>query len=164
MFMAGWATLPGTFLGSFVLNVWIGYVLAGHFYLTALVAALGIAFASVMQAAVGGAVLRKVIGYPAQFDNSRELSLFLLLSPIFCLLSATISIAVLWALGAAQRADLITNWTTWWAGDALGVLVTTAHANHGRGAPRAVAVTHRLRCHPNGPLLRPVCGGLCARQ
>jgi PAS domain S-box-containing protein len=137
MFMAGWATLPGTFLGSFVLNVWIGYVLAGHFYLTALVAALGIAFASVMQAAVGGAVLRKVIGYPAQFDNSRELSLFLLLSPIFCLLSATISIAVLWALGAAQRADLITNWTTWWAGDALGVLVTLPLMLIMAGEPRA---------------------------
>jgi integral membrane sensor domain MASE1 len=123
MFMAGWATLPGTFLGSFVLNVWIGYALAGHFYLTALVAALGIAFASLMQAAVGGAVLRKVIGYPAQFDNSRELSLFLLLSPTVCLLSATISTAVLWALGVLQSANLITNWTTWWAGDALGVLV-----------------------------------------
>lgn len=112
-------------------------MLAGHFYLTALVAALGIAFASLMQAAVGGAVLRKVIGYPAQFDNSRELSLFLLLSPIFCLLSATISIAVLWALGVAQPADLITNWTTWWAGDALGVLVTLPLMLIMAGEPRA---------------------------
>jgi PAS domain S-box-containing protein len=137
MFMAGWATLPGTFLGSFVLNVWIGYALAGHFYLTALVAALGIAFASVMQAAVGGAVLRKVIGYPAQFDNSRELSLFLLLSPIFCLLSATISTAVLWALGVVQSANLITNWTTWWAGDALGVLVALPLMLILAGEPRA---------------------------
>jgi PAS domain S-box-containing protein len=137
MFMAGWATLPGTFLGSFVLNVWIGYVLAGHFYLTALVAALGIAFASLMQAAVGGAVLRKVIGYPAQFDNSRELSLFLLLSPIFCLLSATISNVVLWALGVVQLADLMTNWTTWWAGDALGVLVALPLMLILAGEPRA---------------------------
>jgi PAS domain S-box-containing protein len=137
MFMASWATLPGTFLGSFVLNVWIGYVLAGHFYLTALVAALGIAFASMMQAAVGGAVLRKVIGYPAQFDNSRELSLFLLLSPIFCLLSATISNVVLWALGVVQLADLMTNWTTWWAGDALGVLVALPLMLILAGEPRA---------------------------
>jgi len=137
MFMAGWATLPGTFLGSFVLNVWVGYVGAGHSYLTALVAALGIAFASLMQAAVGGAVLRKVIGYPAQFDNSRELSLFLLLSPIFCLLSATISIAVLWALGLVQPANLITNWTTWWAGDALGVLVALPLMLILAGQPRA---------------------------
>ena len=137
MFMVGWATLPGIFLGSFVLNVWIGYVLAGHFYLTALVAALGIAFASLMQAAVGGAVLRKVIGYPAQFDNSRELSLFLLLSPIFCLLSATISNVVLWALGVVQSANLITNWTTWWAGDALGVLVALPLMLILAGEPRA---------------------------
>ena len=137
MFMAGWATLPGIFLGSFVLNVWIGYVLAGHFYLTALVAALGIAFASLMQAAVGGAVLRKVIGYPAQFDNSRELSLFLLLSPVFCLLSATISNVVLWALGVVQLADLMTNWTTWWAGDALGVLVALPLMLILAGEPRA---------------------------
>ena len=137
MFMAGWATLPGTFLGSFVLNVWIGYALAGHFYLTALVAALGIAFASLIQAAVGGAVLRKVIGYPAQFDNSRELSLFLLTSPIFCLLSATISTAVLWALGVVQSANLITNWTTWWAGDALGVLVALPLMLILAGEPRA---------------------------
>ena len=51
--------------------------------------ALIIALASVLQAAFGGAVLRKALGYPAPLDNPRDLLLFLLLSPIFCLTSAS---------------------------------------------------------------------------
>ena len=75
------------------------------------------------QAAVGGAVLRRAVGYPAPLDNSRDLSLFLLISPLFCLTSATLSLAGLWALGVVHPADLATSWVSWWIGDTLGVLL-----------------------------------------
>jgi PAS domain S-box-containing protein len=32
-------------------------------------------------------------------------------------------LAGIWALGAVRFGDLLSNWTTWWAGDTLGVLV-----------------------------------------
>jgi integral membrane sensor domain MASE1 len=109
MFMAGAATLPATFLGSLLLNVWIGYSLAHHFDTTSVSVALIIALASALQAALGGAVLRKTIGYPAPLDNPRDLLLFLLLSPIFCLTRASCSLGGMLALGAVQREELAVN-------------------------------------------------------
>ena len=123
MFVAGASTLPGTFLGSLLLNIWIGYSITGQFGLASSAAAIVIALASMFQAAIGGAVLRRAIGYPIALDNPRDLLLLLVLSPVFCLTSASLSLSVMWALGAVQSADLPINWMTWWAGDTLGVLV-----------------------------------------
>src|ERR671936_143745 len=49
MFMTGAASLPGTFAGSFVLNLWIGYSISHQLDLTSVMAALVIAFASMVQ-------------------------------------------------------------------------------------------------------------------
>src|ERR1700745_1235129 len=43
MFIAGAATLPPTFLGSFVLNIWIGYAIGDHIGIASIVAAVAIA-------------------------------------------------------------------------------------------------------------------------
>jgi PAS domain S-box-containing protein len=123
MFMGGAPTLPATFLSSLLLNIWIGYTLSHQLGVTCFVAALVIAVASVLQAAVGGTTLRRTIGYPAALDSPRDLLLFLLLSPIFCLTSASLSISGMWALGVIHFEELAVNWMTWWIGDTLGVLV-----------------------------------------
>src|SRR5215472_16579455 len=123
MFMAGPSTLPGIFIGSLLLNVWVGSSIADQFALLSLATAFVIAAASTMQAALGGAVLGRVIGYPAALDNPRDLLRLLVLSPLFCVTSATLSLSAMWALGAVRFSDLPTNWMTWWAGDTLGVLV-----------------------------------------
>jgi two-component sensor histidine kinase len=123
MFAAGSASLPGTFLGSFLLNVWISYSIGHPFDVVGVNAALIIALASMIQAAAGGVLLRKLIGYPAFFDNLRDLLLFLLLAPVMCLISATLSLSGLRALGVVPATDLMGNWITWWVGDTLGVLV-----------------------------------------
>src|SRR5215471_5205612 len=123
MFIAGAATLPVTFLSSVLLNSWIGYSLAHQLDATKVATALVIAFGSTLQAAIGGAVLRRAIGYPTSLDDPRGLLLFLLLSPVFCLASATVSLGGMWALGVVDLGDLTINWVTWWVGDTLGVLV-----------------------------------------
>jgi PAS domain S-box-containing protein len=123
MLMAGMVTLPGTFIGSFVLNLWIGYAAGHELDATNIAAAVTIGFASTLQAGIGGTILRKVVGYPAPLDNPRDLLFFLLLTPVVCAMSATISIGGIWTLGVIQSADLIVNWMTWWVGDTLGVLV-----------------------------------------
>jgi integral membrane sensor domain MASE1 len=122
-FVAGAAALPGTFVGSFLLNLWIGYLIAGRLDLTQITAALVIAAASATQAAIGGTALRSATGYPVPFDNASDILIFLLLAPIFCLTSATISLGGLWMLGAVELHELPMNWETWWVGDTLGVLV-----------------------------------------
>ena len=121
-FVAGAAALPGTFLGSFLLNLWIGYLIAGRLNLTQIASALVIAAASMTQAAIGGTALRRTIGYRAPFDNPSDILVFLLLAPIFCLTSVTISLGGLWTLGAVELHELPMNWATWWLGDTLGVL------------------------------------------
>jgi len=122
-FVAGASALPGTFLGSFLLNLWIGYLIEGRLNLTQSAAALVIAAGSMTQAAIGGAALRRTTGYPAPFDDIHQILAFLLLAPIFCLTSATMSLSGLWALGLLELSTLRMNWTTWWLGDTLGVVV-----------------------------------------
>jgi integral membrane sensor domain MASE1 len=114
-FVAGATALPGTFLGSFLLNLWIG--------LTQIVTALVIAAGSMTQAAIGGAALRRTIGYPEPFRKPSDVLLFFLLAPILCLTSATISLGGMWALGVVKLPDLPMNWAMWWLGDMVGVLV-----------------------------------------
>jgi PAS domain-containing protein len=123
MLMAGAVTLPATFLGSLLLNIWIGYAVGVHIGIVSIAVAVVIALASMLQAAIGGTVLRRAVGYPAALDNPRDLLLFLVLAPIFCFTSATFSLSGMWALGTVQSTDLLINWMTWWVGDTLGVLV-----------------------------------------
>jgi len=124
MFMAGVSTLPGTFVGSLLLNLWIGYSIRSQIGFLDTAVAFVIAVASMLQAAIGGVLFRRAIGYPTALDNPRDLLLFLALSPIFCFTSPSLSIGGMWALGAMQSTDLTINWMTWWVGDTLGVLVT----------------------------------------
>ena len=123
MLIGGPATLPWTFLGSLALNVWTGYSAAHTIGAAGLGAAIAIAGASTLQAAVAGAVLRCAVGSPTPLDNGRDLAHFLLLSPAFCVTSATLSMGSLLLLGVVKLPDLLGNWASWWIGDTLGVLV-----------------------------------------
>jgi integral membrane sensor domain MASE1 len=123
MLIGGLATLPWTFLGSFLLNVWIGYSAGHRFDEISVAASIVIAAASALQAAVGGSVLRRAVGYPTRLDNGRELARFLLLSPTFCLTSATLSLGGLLALDVVKLPELVAGWISWWIGDTLGVLM-----------------------------------------
>jgi len=122
-FMMGAASLPGTFLGSFLLNLWIGYSIGHEIDAVSLATAADIACASMLQAATAGVLLRRVIGYPAPLDNPRDLLFYLLLTPCFCLTSASVSIGGMWVLGVVRSSDIAINWLSWWVGDTLGVLV-----------------------------------------
>jgi hypothetical protein len=124
MLIGGPATLPWTFLGSFLLNLSTAYSGSGGLdEPTWAAAAVVIAAASMLQAAIGGTTLRQAIGYPAPLDNGRDLCRFFFLTPVFCLTSATFSLSGLYVLGVMPRADLKTNWVSWWIGDTLGVLL-----------------------------------------
>ena len=81
----GWPTLPWIFLGSLLLNLWIGGGVAKQL-LQIVAAAAGIGAASVAQAAIGGIGLRRAIGYPAALDTGRAVARFLFLAPPCCLI------------------------------------------------------------------------------
>src|SRR5271163_1051476 len=143
MFIGGSITLPWTFLGSFLLNIWIGSGFH-HESIAATAVAIVIAGASALQAAVGGRALRRLIGYPTALDTSRDVARFFVSAPVVCLTSATLSIAGMAMLHAINVADLGTSWFTWWMGDTLGVLLFLPLVMMLAGEPRA-AWTARAR-------------------
>jgi PAS domain S-box-containing protein len=113
---------PWIFVGSFVLNLWVGSaVIQQSTWLFVLVALL-IAGASLLQAVLGAWSLRRAIGYPMALDNVRGLGRFLLLSPVACLTSATLSLGGMSALRVIGIPQIGSNWLAWWIGDTLGVL------------------------------------------
>lgn len=134
----GQIRLPWIFLGSAILNLWIGCEGSQPFSVTCIEIALLIALASTVQAAAGGALLRRVLGWPTAMDHERPLIKFVLLTPIVCLISASGSVAALNMLGALQPEEVITNWVTWWTGDTLGVLVMLPLSLIFIGEPRAL--------------------------
>jgi integral membrane sensor domain MASE1 len=142
MLISGWPSLPWTFLGSLLLNIWSGA--PGGSEDARLAAALVIAAASTLQAAVAGRALRHEIGYPAPLDNVRDVTRFFFVSPIFCLTSATLSLAGLSALGVVARSDLLMNWVSWWLGDTLGVVLVLPLILVIVGEPRDLWRSRRL--------------------
>jgi signal transduction histidine kinase/CheY-like chemotaxis protein len=123
MLIGGRRTLPWTFLGSLLLNLWIGLGIDGRLGGRAAAGAVIIAAASTVQAALAGWALRRAIGYPTALDAGQDLRRFLSLSSLCCLSSATLSLTGLFGLGIVAKADLTTSWISWWIGDTLGVLV-----------------------------------------
>ena len=119
--IGGRATIPWLFISSLLLNSWVAYNLAVP--ASALTPAVLIAFASTLQALAGGVVLRKLLGHPTRLDNSRDLTLFVLSAPLICLVSASLSVCGLVALGTMPSANDSMNWLSWWMGDTLGVLL-----------------------------------------
>jgi signal transduction histidine kinase/CheY-like chemotaxis protein len=138
MLIGGRTTLPWTFLGSFLLNVWVAYSIGQGSVAAGLAAALAIAAASTLQAAAGGTILRSTVGYPAPLDNGPDLLRFLSLSPVFCLTSATLSLGGLAGLGQVTWSDLTANWISWWTGDTLGVLLVLPLMLVIAGEPRSL--------------------------
>ena len=137
MFIGGAMTLPWTFLGSFLLNLWIGNIIQSRLDGLAFVIALVIASASMSQAAVGGWAFRRLVGYPTTLDTGRDLAKFFLGSPILCLTSATLSLGGMATLGVVKSTDVVLGWLTWWMGDTLGVLLFLPLVMVAAGKPRA---------------------------
>ena len=141
----GRMTLPWTFIGSLLLNLSVGYSVNHGFTTLGLLAAIDIAAASTIQAGITGWVLRRAIDYPAPLDNSGDLRRFVLLSPVCCLVSATLALSGLWALGVVKTLDLSTSWISWWIGDTLGVVLVLPLMLVVAGEPRAL---WRSRLYP----------------
>ncbi|WP_410499874.1 diguanylate cyclase domain-containing protein [Chitinibacter sp. S2-10] len=122
-FIYGRRAILGVLLGSFALNLWIGYESTHQFSQLGTITAALIAIASTVQAIVGGQLLRHFIGYPAAFDNLRDILYFQLLASVICLISATLSVGALFVLGLVTADAFLFSWFMWWVGDTLGVLV-----------------------------------------
>ena len=136
-FIGGRVTLPWTFLGSLLLNLWVGCDVHQQFTGLGIAVAVAIAAGSMAQAAVGGWGLRRLLDYPSALDNGSDLLRFFASAPVVCLTSATLSLGGMAALGAIAAPQFWTSWVTWWVGDTLGVLLFLPIVMVIAGEPRA---------------------------
>ena len=125
--IGGIRALPWIFIGALIV--------AGQ---SSHAAAVLIATASVLQAAVGGWVLRSIIGYPTMLEKKQEVLRFLAAIPMICLISSGLSVTGMWVLGIVDVSGLLGGFATWWVGDALGVMVMFPLTMIMVGEPRAL--------------------------
>ena len=137
-FITGRRALSWVFVGAALLNLHIGLRVLGQPPASALPIALVIAAGSTVQAALGGLALRRFIGYPAALDNTSQLLRFFLLTPVFCLASASLSLSGMAAIVPVSAGDFAVSWFTWWIGDTLGVLVVLPLVMVAAGEPRVL--------------------------
>ena len=120
----GWRALPGVWIGSLLVNLTHAAVGGTLTPATAAVAAI-IATGAAAQAAAGRGLVRRGQGSAwKEMEREQDALAFLLLGGVIAgLVSASVSVAGLAAMGVVDRADLRYTWWTWYVGDVLGILV-----------------------------------------
>jgi PAS domain S-box-containing protein len=114
---------PGVFLGSMLLNGWVGLE-QGALSLAALQVSLGAASGATLQAFAGAWLVRRVVGYPTSQSREQDIFRFMLLAgPVACLVNASIGATSLYIGGVISIAEYGYSWFTWWVGDTIGVLI-----------------------------------------
>lgn len=105
-------------------------IAAGAFAANALVlepgAALIIAGGNTLEAVAGGTILRWLIERQSDaFILARTLG-YVMSSGLATMISATVGVGALYLTGEMTEQAAPQAWITWWAGDALGILVITS--------------------------------------
>jgi integral membrane sensor domain MASE1 len=114
LLLGGSRLWPAVALGSFLANVTID---------GALVASGVIAVGSTIQAQAIAALVRRHITTPARFDSVEQVVTFVLIAALGATIAPTIAMLPLAVGYQIPLPELIGNWSTWWQGDACGVLI-----------------------------------------
>jgi signal transduction histidine kinase len=112
--LGGGRLWPAIWAGSFAANVTVD----GALFSSALIAT-----GSTLQALVLAVLVRRHIGVPRRFERIEDVIKFVLLAALGSIIAPTFALIPL-TLGYGMPPDeLAGNWSTWWQGDACGVLV-----------------------------------------
>ena len=107
---------PGVWIGSFAANLSIE---------GALLASLVIATGSALQAFAIATLVRRQLGVPRRFERVQEVLRFVGLTVGGAIIAPTVALLPLATIYPLAAADLVSNWWTWWQGDACGMLIFT---------------------------------------
>jgi PAS domain S-box-containing protein len=79
-----------------------------------------------LQAIVATYLLRRFAGFPNSLTSEREVFLFLFMGGVLgSLTNSTLSVTTLVITGRIPFVNFLSNWCTWWLGDALGIFIFT---------------------------------------
>lgn len=145
LLLAGRRYTPAVWLGSFLMNLWVGYRSAGALSATAIGVAAMIALGSAMQALFASTLVRRFVGFPATLSSAGPIALFLLHGGIIgCLVGASVGVTTLYSVGFVTGADAPYSWWTWWVGDTIGVMLITPLIFAAWGQPKGLWRSRRL--------------------
>jgi signal transduction histidine kinase/integral membrane sensor domain MASE1 len=117
----GIRALPAIVIGNISVNAWLFDFNQGYLYFYA-ASAIGAAFSAYM----GVFLIRRTIGFPNPLVDGRKILLFMCLGgPVSCLISAVISITVMYWQGIIGLKEIPLAGLSWWMADILGVLIFT---------------------------------------
>ena len=106
---------PWIFLGAFLVHV----TSAGS-----ILPALGIAFGNTAEGFIGSFLVQRFAGGLSAFDSAADAIRFLFLSALLSTtFGATVGVTSLTLGGFAEWSEYRIIWTTWWLGDAMGVII-----------------------------------------
>ncbi len=117
---------PGLLIGATLANLFHLYdPSVGNAGLhQSLLLAFGLGVAATLQGLVGCWLVKPRVDLDAGLvDSASVLRLMVLGGPIASVVSATLSVAILFGAGIIPPFDLAFNWVTWWAGDGIGVML-----------------------------------------
>jgi signal transduction histidine kinase len=130
LLLGGTRLWPAVLAGSFLANITIdGLILA----------ALTIAAGSSLQAVAMAGLVRRHVSAPHRFDNIDHVVRFVLVAALGSTIAPTLGLVALGFLYRMPPSELLGNWSTWWQGDACGVLIFT---------PLILSWAGRLRWQP----------------
>ncbi len=124
LLLRGYSLWPGVMLGSFLINLSIGY--NPDAALLSIIVAGGIGLSAAVQAVVGAVLIRRWIDFPTALTSLADNLLLLTAGgPLACLVNAVGGPVTLWLAGIVSSANLAFTAGTWWVGDTIGVIVFT---------------------------------------
>lgn len=123
----GKRVLPGVFIGNFILECIIFLDTSSITSIfSSMVLPACIATGALCQCYVGVKITQNIIKDDEALLKEKSILLFAVLTGLVAgMISASIAVMSLWLLGVLNSGDLLITWSTWWAGDAIGILVFT---------------------------------------
>ncbi len=126
LLLGGTRLWPGLWLGSFIVTAHrlLGPLGASSSVASSLAVAAVIATAVTLQGVCAAWLARRHVDPELQLDTPDSVLRFVLLcGPLACLISASISVSTLFAVGRITPTALFENWFSWWAGDTVGAVI-----------------------------------------
>ncbi|MCS6883266.1 MAG: MASE1 domain-containing protein [Chloroflexaceae bacterium] len=114
LFQGGLWLWPGVFVGEMITGIWIGIPVPIE---------IGIAVCSTLEAVIGVALLRPLLGPSFELDALKEVLAFIAVTMLISVPLAATGASALFILSQGiPGAEAWRFWRTWWIGDVMGVL------------------------------------------
>ncbi len=104
-------------------GVWLGAALVNYTIQSSLFAAVAIGTGNTLEALAAGALVRRGLGIPRNFERGEDVFRFIVFAALSATIAATVALLPLSLGHALSWQEAFWNWWTWWQGDAAGIVV-----------------------------------------